>query len=77
MADDLSKPLGDAQEGMLKTALFYAGNNSCPVVAVAQQAGAQQAMSAAAPLQSDGLAIRDPRQQEFLQHNLLRTEIRD
>lgn len=77
VADDLSKPLGDAQEGMLKTALFYAGNNSCPVLTAAQQAQVQQALSAAAPLQSDGLAIRDPRQQEFLQHNLLRTDIRD
>ncbi len=77
VADDLSKPLGDAQEGMLKTALFYASNNNCPVLTAAQQAAAHQAPSAAAPLQSDGLAIRDPRQQEFLQQNLLRTEIRD
>ncbi|WP_031570019.1 S41 family peptidase [Rheinheimera texasensis] len=77
VADDLSKPLGDAQEGLLKTALFYAGNNSCPVLTAAQQAQTQQALSAAAPLQSDGLAIRDPRQQEFMQHNLLRTDIRD
>jgi len=75
--DDLSKPLGDPQEGMLKTALSYANTNSCPVVTAAQQAAAQQATLAAAPLQSDGLAIRDPRQQEFLQQNLLRTDIRD
>ncbi len=70
-ADDLSKPLGDAQEGLLKTALFYAGNNSCPVVAVTQQAD----MPAAAPVDASGLSIRDPRQEQQLRDLSIRQPI--
>lgn len=74
VADDLSKPLGDVQEGMLKTALFYAGNNSCPVVIASQQTASAQA-SAAAPLQQAGLAIRDPRSEQKLHDNSIRQPI--
>ena len=31
IADDLTKPLGDINERMLSTALYYAENDSCPV----------------------------------------------
>lgn len=49
--DDFSKPLGDPNENMLKTALHYLGNNSCPLGAV----------TAAAPLPvGNGLAISIP-----------------
>lgn len=49
--DDFSKPLGDPSENMLKTALHYLGNNSCPAGAV----------TAAAPLPvGKGLAIEEP-----------------
>lgn len=73
VADDLSKPLGDAQEGMLKTALFYAGNNSCPVLTVAQQALA----AAPAPQNADGLAIHDPRTEQQLRDISIRLPIQN
>lgn len=50
-SDDFSKPLGNPNENMLKTALYYLANNSCPVDAV----------SAAAPVPvGDGLAVASP-----------------
>jgi len=68
-ADDLSKPLGDAQEGMLKTALSYANTNSCPVLVAAQQA---DAVSSA--VSTDGLAIQQPRSAPW-QNNMIRVSI--
>ncbi len=68
VADDLSKPLGDAQEGLLKTALFYASNNSCPVVAAAQFS------AAAVPVSADGLSIRQPGK-EVWQQNSIRLDL--
>lgn len=50
-SDDFSKALGDPNENMLKTALYYLSNNSCP-------AGAT---TAAAPVPvGDGLAVQSP-----------------
>ncbi len=68
--DDLSKPLGDPLEGMLKTALFYAGNNSCPLVSAAAPAAL-----AAAPVQGKGLAIRQPHTEQLLHDISIRQPI--
>lgn len=73
VADDPSKPLGNAQEGMLKTALNYVNTNSCPVLVATQQAEDL----AAAPRNHDGLAIRDPRTEYPLHDISIRLPIRE
>jgi C-terminal processing protease CtpA/Prc len=68
VADDLTKALGNTEEGMLKTALYYANNNRCPVVAQsvsAQNELTEQATSQAI-LDDQGLAVKDPHEQEKL-----------
>lgn len=70
VADDLSNPLGDAQEGMLKTALSYANTNSCPVLVANQQAD-EPATTAQNP---DGLAIREP--MPAWQNNMIRIDVK-
>ncbi|MEH8018394.1 S41 family peptidase [Rheinheimera muenzenbergensis] len=71
-ADDLTKPLGDANEGMLKTALYYAANNSCPVT-VASAAVAQQPQPG-----TGGLAIKQPdiKKRSFILENKINQPIR-
>lgn len=57
VGDDFSRALGDSEEGMLKTALYYSQQNSCPVLALSaltESAATEQAS------RSDGLAIAPP-----------------
>ena len=57
VGDDFSRALGDSEEGMLKTALYYSQQNSCPVLALSaltESAATEQASH------SDGLAIAPP-----------------
>lgn len=69
VSDDLSKPLGNSEEGMLKTALYYATNNSCPVSLVAQQTVEDKVSVAEAAVGQSGLAVQDPRERARLDHN--------
>ncbi|GAB2916952.1 S41 family peptidase [Rheinheimera gaetbuli] len=70
-ADDFTKPLGDTNEGMLKTALYYATNNSCP------QTAAAVAVSTKQP-NTGGLAIKQPdtRMRSFILENKINQPIR-
>jgi carboxyl-terminal processing protease len=74
VADDLTQPLGDSREKMLSTALYYMGNNGCPVTpqSVASKL-AQSAESLSSAMQRDGLAIqsRDPRRDAVIFENKL------
>ncbi len=71
VADDLTKPLGDSNEKMLNTALYYVSNNGCP--AQSQTLAAMLAQSTKAAPRQDGLAIRsrDPRREAVILENKL------
>ena len=71
--DDLTQPLGNPNEAMLNTALYYAANNSCPLSAVAIQPHSTTIQHL-----SDGLAIKwpDKRQRQFLLNNRINQPIR-
>lgn len=71
VADDLTKPLGDSNEKMLSTALYYMSNNGCP--ASTQSLAAMEAESSQAAPAKDGLAIRsrDPRLEAVILENKL------
>ena len=71
-ADDFSRPLGDANEGMLKTALYYAANNSCP------QTVGTAAVSNQVQADAGGLAIKQPdtRMRSFILENKINQPIK-
>lgn len=78
--DDFSKPLGDPQENMLETALYYANNNSCltlsgSAVNSAQRATPDVAAGIAGNRGEAGLAVKDP--SENLLNNTIRQPIRE
>lgn len=73
--DDLTRALGNAEEGMLKTALHFATNNSCPVVTqtASDEISAESAVRQSA--ETEGLAVKDPREQGLLLQNKIRQPI--
>ena len=69
VSDDLTKPLGNAEEGMLKTALYYANNNSCPVALQSDSEVVSEKVTTNAVQLENGLAVEDPREREKLLDN--------
>jgi hypothetical protein len=80
VADDFSKPLGDSNEKMLNTALYYMRNNGCPAPTTTLASMLKQNAQAAsrqAVLSQDGLAIqsRDPRYDAIILENKLQQPV--
>lgn len=69
VADDLSKALGNPEEAMLKTALYYANNNSCPVAMQSASEVLSDKATTNAVQFGNGLAVDDPREQQKLLGN--------
>lgn len=80
VSDDFSKALGDPEEDMLETALYYVDHNSCltlPGSGVNKALGAQSGIAAGVSgrTTTDGLAVKDPSEKTLT--NSIRQPIRD
>lgn len=75
VADDLTKPLGDSSEKMFSAALQYMSTGTCPAQ-TQTLAQALAAKSAAASVVPNGLAVRDPNQDNVLNNKIYQPEIK-
>jgi C-terminal processing protease CtpA/Prc len=77
VVDDLTKPLGNTEEALLKTALHYVSNNSCPITLASSAAEKSRSGQASIIGTTDGIAIPNPRDQRKLMENKIYLPIRD
>ena len=75
VADDLTRPLGDSNEKMFSAALQYINTGACPAPALALSQ-AMAAQSKTADLAANGLAVRDPNQDNILNNKIYQPDIK-